>query len=412
MNRRKVMKNINWILVILMTCTIAAPTVARADCSLPQKATFGDTSPATPSLASFNGLLYIAWNGTDSAHRLNVMSSTDNGLTFGNKYTSGETSPVAPALAVHNGNLYITWRGTNNQKLNVAVVNTQGSSITGFSQKVTLGDTSPSTPSLASLNGRLYIAWNGTDSAHRLNVMSSTDNGLTFGNKYTYGDTSPVAPALAVHNDTLYITWRGTNNQKLNVANVNEMPMTQVSLNVPLRGQETSNWCWAASGQMIMDYLGYHVAQSYDVAQCTQANNEFGLTYCCTIALCPTPAAPQYDAFGNCIGCACPGWPEFDKYGFDFQVTNWWTPLSWDQLSNQINCLNKPVAFSWAWVGGGGHMMVARGLRILPDGTQWVQINDPWAPCNGDIRFITYSVYDQLTNNYRHLRDYYDITRR
>jgi hypothetical protein len=75
----------------------------------------GDTSPLTPALASLNGNMYIAWKG-DGNDNLNVMVSTDNGQTFGNKFISSETSPQAPALAAHNGNLYIAWKGDGNDQ--------------------------------------------------------------------------------------------------------------------------------------------------------------------------------------------------------------------------------------------------------------------------------------------------------
>jgi Papain-like cysteine protease AvrRpt2 len=44
---------------------------------------------------------------------------------------------------------------------------------------------------------------------------------------------------------------------------------------VPLRGQETPVWCWAASGEMVMDFLGT------DVSQCDEANKRFGRNDCC-----------------------------------------------------------------------------------------------------------------------------------
>ena len=58
-------------------------------------------------------------------------------------------------------------------------------------------------------------------------------------------------------------------------------------LPVTLHPQETGMWCWAASGQMVMDYLGT------SPSQCTQANNRFGRTDCCTIDLCPLPTEPS-----------------------------------------------------------------------------------------------------------------------
>jgi hypothetical protein len=55
--------------------------------------------------------------------------------------------------------------------------------------------------------------------------------------------------------------------------------------------------------------------------------------------------------------------------------------------------------------------MVIRGLQILPDGTRLVEINDPWSPCIGDTRFITYGAYVQVTNDHTHWDDFYDIAK-
>ena len=187
------------------------------------KVTLGDTSPLTPALASLNGNLYIAWKG-DGNDNLNVMVSTDNGQTFGNKFISSETSPQAPALAAHNGNLYIAWKGDGNDQLNVAIVNINAAgSPTGFSNKVVLGDTSPLSPSLASVNGSLYLAWRG-DGNDQLNVMVSFDNGSTFGNKFISGETSTEAPVLGTFNGSLMIAWKGDGNDNLNVARVDINP--------------------------------------------------------------------------------------------------------------------------------------------------------------------------------------------
>jgi hypothetical protein len=168
-----------------------------------------------------------------------------------------------------------------------------------------------------------------------------------------------------------------------------------VSLSVTLRPQETNMWCWAASGRMTMEYLGH------SVEQCTQANNRFGRSDCCAIAMCPNPATND--------PCVQGGWPEYSKYGFSSAHTSS-AALAWEQLWEQFTCKNKPVAFSWAWVGGGGHMMVARGAKILSDGTKMVQISDPWSPCAGDVRWITYATYVAVSGDHTHWDDYYDIT--
>src|SRR5204862_142727 len=99
--------------------------------ALINKATLGDTSPVSPSIASLGGRLYIAWKGNGN-NNLNVMYSSDNGSTFGNKHTSCETSPQPPALCAHNGNVYVAWKGDGNEHLNVSGVRQAGGAIVGL----------------------------------------------------------------------------------------------------------------------------------------------------------------------------------------------------------------------------------------------------------------------------------------
>jgi hypothetical protein len=169
-------------------------------------------------------------------------------------------------------------------------------------------------------------------------------------------------------------------------------------LPVTLHPQETGMWCWAASGQMVMDYLGSNVAQ------CTQANDRFGRTDCpCNqCGSNPTVNPP----------CVNGGWPDFGRYGFSFQRTTD-TALSWNELKSELSsnrwCGRTPVPFSWHWNGGGGHMMVAYGYVSLASG-RYVAILDPWSPCNGDTRIITYEAYVSGTT-YSHWDDFYRIRR-
>lgn len=126
------------------------------------------------------------------------------------------------------------------------------------------------------------------------------------------------------------------------------------TVDVPTLPQQASNWCWAASGEMTMRYFGH------DVSQCNEANNEFTLGACC------------HDNSGSCNNG---GWPEYTKYGFTADQTSN-AALTWAQVQGQIYCANKPFAFSWHWLGGGGHMMVAKGYLTV-NNVQYVDINDP-----------------------------------
>jgi hypothetical protein len=168
-------------------------------------------------------------------------------------------------------------------------------------------------------------------------------------------------------------------------------PKESESLDVTLRPQQTNMWCWAASGQMVMEYLGHNIAQ------CTQANNRFGRTDCCNT---PVPG-----------GCVNGGWPEFGKYGFESKnTTN--AALSWNDLRKQISdsryCKGRPFCFTWRWNGGGGHMMVAIGYKTV-EGVNYVEMLDPWAPNVGNHSFITYDAYVS-GSTYTHWDDYYDVT--
>ncbi len=159
---------------------------------------------------------------------------------------------------------------------------------------------------------------------------------------------------------------------------------------VTLRAQETNNWCWAASTQMPMETLGEFVSQ------CSMANERFNRNDCCT-AGCPKNAV-----------CNKPGWTMFSEYGYSFDQS--FTPLGWAQIKDQICKAKKPLAFAYGPKSGGvGHVVVIYGFNES-NGHQDLMLKDPWAPCNGTSRQITYQEYsNSLTKN--HWRTMYNITK-
>lgn len=159
------------------------------------------------------------------------------------------------------------------------------------------------------------------------------------------------------------------------------------TLEVPLKMQQTRMWCWATSTQMILAYMGKQITQ------CEQVNLRLNRSDCCGET---TPRR-----------CIRGGWPRFYHYGFSSDSTN--SALPWSQLQAEIDG-GRPVAFSWKWKKGGGHMMVATGYAE----PHWVYVNDPWPP-NGDSELeegqhmiITYSEYVSSATH-DHWRDYYNI---
>jgi len=171
-----------------------------------------------------------------------------------------------------------------------------------------------------------------------------------------------------------------------------EMTIKYRILEVPLFAQETRKWCWAASGEMIMNYYGAEVPQ-YE-----QANKRFKRSDC------GSKAKPWK--------CIEGGWPQFTRYGLNCALPKK-GPLSWPELQKQIRA-NQPVGFSWEWKSYGSHYMVARGYIII-NNTRLVVVNDPM-PANSDkykggtVSIMTYDDYVQFSPSYKHLFTQYDIT--
>jgi hypothetical protein len=175
---------------------------------------------------------------------------------------------------------------------------------------------------------------------------------------------------------------------------VDNFPSSFKVANLKLHGQETEDWCWAASAQSIMESLG----ATRDVRQCVQAQNLFangGRPNCCK-----DPVDTR---------CAQPAWPEFGSYGFSVSLTKDGAALSWDEVRIQTAKKKKPFAFTWNWSEGGAHMMVAYGYEIR-GGVQSVNIFNPLPLSKGYTDTIPYDVYVDLPGDHYHSRDYYDVS--
>src|SRR5207249_3293469 len=112
-----------------------------------------------------------------------------------------------------------------------------------------------------------------------------------------------------------------------------------VVLDVRGYAQETEQWCWAASGQAVMEFLAPELKSA--LCQCRQAELRLSGVKCCSPGNSCTP-------FGSLDSlCREPGWPDFRRYGFDFRTTCDPVPesdwdqceseaLSWQQLTDEI----------------------------------------------------------------------------
>jgi hypothetical protein len=183
------------------------------------------------------------------------------------------------------------------------------------------------------------------------------------------------------------------------------------NLIVPVVGQQQSEWCWAACGQMIDNY----VEPLPVVQQCVEANGMFGPG--------GTEAQPGWsDCCSNGSSAACnvgnggpnPNYPYISLYGNSTGTT-----LTWDQLRWQIWVVNEPFAFGWTWYPvtptSGAHIMVVTGYETDAEGNQWVYVNNPIPIGEGDFECMSYDEWAQDTGDtpygsHTHEGDWFDPT--
>jgi Papain-like cysteine protease AvrRpt2 len=379
----------------------------------------GRTTSATPALSVFNNKLYCLFKAEDTTRRIYVISTSDGQNWSDSYYIPEKTTSAAPAAAVFNNKLYCLYKG---REYNDIMITSTSDGQNWSNSDFIIGRTTSAAPALAVFNNKLYCLFKAENTTDRIYVINSSDGQIWSDSYFIPEITTSAAPALTVIDDKLYCLFKSVNStnnilvidtsdgqnwsesdlipgqststapavavfndlvycaHKVNNA-TNEIYVLDAEvgilsiLDVNLYAQQTNMWCWAASGEMIMNYLGNNVPQ------CTQANNRFDRDDCC-------------DDFQNCV---IGGWPEFDKYGFNFLRTVWGTALTFDQLKGQFDN-NRPVGFAWGWAGGGGHYMVARGVYQNAAGEQFIHVNNPW-PWNankdngGAAEIITYDEY-------------------
>lgn len=160
-----------------------------------------------------------------------------------------------------------------------------------------------------------------------------------------------------------------------------------------LHPQETNNWCWAATTQMLAAHLGV------TVTQCSLANKRFNMSNCCS-PKSEGAACPKTD------DCNKPGWVMLDACGLTSDESP--VALSWEALRKQIYCSKKPMGYAYGTPGVVGHVVVIKGYLTL-SGTNYVVLNDPWAPCSGQERIITYDQYADPAGSATHWNTWYNI---
>ncbi len=180
MYARMVRASVMVALALVVGTFAAAPThaasprtpAAPAKVTVMDKVTLNETSINAPGFyadMNIGATGVIAWAGSDKLHRINVMTSSD-GLHYGDKITLNQLTLNRPAVVQMSESagkaVAIAWRGTDSaHRLNVMF------DVYGARQKLILNETSFTGPALAIYKGNLLLSWVGVDPNHSLNVL-------------------------------------------------------------------------------------------------------------------------------------------------------------------------------------------------------------------------------------------------
>ena len=173
----------------------------------------GQTSKFGPSLAVFNGKLFVAFIADNSGNAILVCSTTD-GQNWSANSEIGQTSKAEPCLTAFNpwnetvSRLFVAFIA--NESSNTVLVCSSADGQT-WSGNTNIGQTSKFGPSLAVFNGKLYIAFIANDSSNAVLVCSSYE-GVSWTNYIGINQSSGFAPSLAVSSveQSLTATFTGT----------------------------------------------------------------------------------------------------------------------------------------------------------------------------------------------------------
>lgn len=141
---------------------------------------------------------------------------------------------------------------------------------------------------------------------------------------------------------------------------------SDVTLAVPERIQQYSNWCWAGTSEAILNYY------SQTPSQCEIANYAWNKTNCCS---------GSDNFYDRVKGCNKANW----LYGNDGSIQgildNWGVssvgtddPMTWTESVQELDNGN-PFVMRFGWTNGGGHFLDAYGY--ITSGT-YLKYMDPW----------------------------------
>lgn len=146
---------------------------------------------------------------------------------------------------------------------------------------------------------------------------------------------------------------------------------------VTQRSQETGQWCWAATQQMVMESHGdqYSMSQCLLVTEILRGQRKISsnVRSCCDPEYMLDPV------------CSRPNWPDFPRKNFHSTITK---PirsaqgLSWEEITNQI-CHGHPVVITLEF-NQSAHQYVVAGYLVMNNGKRLIYVHDPLGTDDND----------------------------
>jgi hypothetical protein len=210
------------IVVLVPALTAARAAAATPSWTGPSTIPSAMTYDGGPALATYDGLLYAAWQGQSSPNH--IWYATFNGTSWSQQaeVPHAETNQdTGPSLGVYDGDLYLAWQGQSSP-YHIWYAAFNGSTWTSQAEVPNALVNVSSTVGLASYNGDLYLAWTGQSSPY--NLWYADFNGTTWSGQAkipsatSTGHFSYATSALVSYGGLMYAMWPTGGNAVLKYA--------------------------------------------------------------------------------------------------------------------------------------------------------------------------------------------------
>jgi hypothetical protein len=152
--------------------------------------------------------------------------------------------------------------------------------------------------------------------------------------------------------------------------------LSEQTLDVPYLRQTASQWCWATAATMVLRFILQNDKKICQVASTLITDHN-----CCDGAPAEQDGATtdvgstflRSNTPCNRTATVAEVSQLYSKLGI--QSVHRGQKINFETLSDQISSKKSPIEVAFAWLGGGGHVAVVRGVIKQ---SQFVRINDPW----------------------------------